>query len=292
MDARGNFVEQQSVIGGASVSVSIVSTNSSVGTISNSPVSIRGGTNNASTNLQAVAQGTTTVTAASTGFSSAQVAATVTNFTPPLLFSNGDTTIGQNLESQYTVTLPQDAGPNGAQITVLSSSANVQVSASAAGAGSQSIALTLSPNTRSTTFYVQGRANSGTAIVTATASGFESAIASIQLVPAAIVIFPTFATGTVGSSTSVSLFPALLDSANTPTGTSQLLAGPLSTNVSVNSDNPTVATVPTSITFQAGTNNFPLPITYGTAGRAIISLTEPTGFTVPNSLTAEAVTVN
>jgi hypothetical protein len=292
IDAGGNFVEQQTVAAGMSVSVSVVSTDTTVGTISTSPIIVAGGTDNASTIFQPMAQGTTTVTAASTGFASSQVAASVTAFAPPLLFSEGDTTIGQNLESQYTVTLPQNAGPAGLQITVLSGSPLMQVSATRDGAGSGSLVLAVAPNTRSATFYVQGRATTGTATLTATAAGFASATTSIQLAPAAIVLFPPTVSGTAGSTTSLMLFVALLDLTNTPIPTSQLLAGPLSANVSLSSSNQTVAAVPTSVDFQPGTGSVVIPITLRAPGFTGISLTEPSGFTVPNSHTSATVITN
>ena len=292
MDGSGNIVEQQVVAGSTPLSISVTSSNTAVGTIDTSPISVAGGSNSATCNLVLASAGTTTVTASATGFASAQVTATVTHTLPPLLFANGDGTIGKNLESQYTVLVPQNTSAGGVQVTIQSNSSLISVSASPTGAGSSSIVLSVPTNTSTATFYVQGLANSGAAIVTGTAAGYQTATANIQLAPSAIVIAPNAVSGNAGASTSAGLFVVVLDSTNTPQATDELIAGSSPVSVPVNSDTPTVASAPTRIAIQPGSGTANVPITLGVPGTATISITEPTGFTTPNSSVSTLVTAN
>src|SRR5581483_10637094 len=108
----------------------------------------------------------------------------------------------------------------------------------------------------------------------------------------AIVISPSSASGNAGSSTSLGLFVVLLDSTNTPQATDEILAGSAPLSVPVSSDTPSVASVPTRVSIQAGSASGSIPITLGSAGTATISVTQPAGFTTPNALTTALVTAN
>ena len=82
LNSSGVFVESQLVASTGSVSVTVVSSNPSVGTISSTPITIAGGTGSASTSLQPVTSGSTTVTVSAAQFTSAQVVGNIHKFEP------------------------------------------------------------------------------------------------------------------------------------------------------------------------------------------------------------------
>jgi hypothetical protein len=63
LDSMNNFVEVQPLSGGTSATVKVESSNTTVGTISSSPVTITGGNTSASSQFNAILAGSTTVTA-------------------------------------------------------------------------------------------------------------------------------------------------------------------------------------------------------------------------------------
>ncbi len=283
VDSGGNFLEQESVAFGGSVSVSVTSSDTSVGTISSSPFTIAGPTGTASTTFQPKARGAATITVSSPGFASAQVTANVTVTTPPLLLTQGDTTIGQNLETEYLITIPQNAGLGGLQVTLTSSSSQMAMATTPTGAASSPLIVTIAAGTNSVPVYVQSLASSGMATLAATATGYTQAQQVIQFAPSAIVLSPIFVSANAGSRTSLGLYVALLDDTGTPQPTDELLAGSQSVNVPLSTTSVNVAPVPASIAFPAGSGSTILTLTLGVAGSATISITEPAGFTTPSS---------
>ena len=107
LDSGGQFVEEELVSGGNPVSVMVLSSNHAAGTISTSPITIAGGSSSASTLLQPVAVGTTTVTASATSFASGQVVAT---FTSPNLLIDTGLTIGNHLPAAASVSFLSPQG--------------------------------------------------------------------------------------------------------------------------------------------------------------------------------------
>ena len=298
-DSGGNFIEEQLVIPTASVSVTVASGTTSVGTITSSPISIGGATSSASTTLHPVTVGQTIVTASAAPFTSAQVIANFTN--PPGLLVNGGLTIGKSLQYFDTVTLPSSAGTGGVPVTIQSSSGQLLLAVAPTDAGSSSIIVTVPQGQRSVNFYVQSLTDTGSGTYAASASGFTSSPnISAQFAPSGIVISPpSMSISLAAGSATASVFPAALDGSGAFVAAEPLAGGVSSVSVAVSS-NSAHATVPASVTLQPGLdpatvnlfnlNN--LTITPVSQGPATISVTQPAGFATPTSNTSTAVTVN
>ncbi len=293
LDANGNFIESQSVAAGGSASVTLIDSNTSVGTVGASPLTISGGTDNAATTLQPLTAGTTTLTASSPGFAAAQVGVTVTAVLPPLLFTAGDANIGEFLESQYTVTLTQSAPAGGVQITVQSDSGQALLASGVNGAGAASIVLQVPAGANTAMFYVQALSGAGTANVTASAAGYAPATAQVQLAPSGVVIFPPSASGNAGGNAAgVSLYVVWLDSSGAPQSSAEVLSGSQALPISLSNSAPSVASAPATVSIPAGSASAPVAITLSAAGSASVSVVQPPGFATPNANTSTEVTVN
>jgi hypothetical protein len=223
------------------------------------------------------------------GFASAAVGATFTTPTVNLLLS-GDSVVANGLELPYTVSLPSAAGSGGQDVTITSNSGGLLLSTTAAGAGSSSITVNVAQGSSSTTFFVQGAANSGSGTITAAASGYSSASATLSLARAGVVIVPSVS-GSAGSTGSAQLFFVYLDSTGTPQFDNTFLLGSNSVSVGVSSTNSSVASVPSSVTIQPGKGPGGVPITFGSSGSATITITQPAGFGTPNADQSGAVIV-
>ena len=286
---NGSISERQAVAGGQSVSVTVVSSNTAVGTITTSPITIAGGTDNALTFFHTASQGTSTITASAAQFASAQVVGTVTPNSPPIINS---VTVGKNLQQAASVLVPAVAGAGGIQVTITSNSAQLLLSASETTAGSAQIVVTIPQGGNEAVFYVQSLSASGTGTYTANATGFGSATGTATFAPSAVVLFPPSVTGSVAQGTAtISVLTAILDPSGTPTD-SQPLAGGQTLVVSVNSSDTSKATVPATVTVPAGASQAPLPITLKATGLATINVVQPAGWTTPNMLTSTAVVIN
>ena len=228
--------------------VAVVSGNTAAGTISASPINIPGGFDSASTSFQPQAQGSTTITASSPNFASAQVSATVTSQKVP---TPAPVTVGQFLQDQTAILLPSPAGAGGVNVTVTSNSPSVKLTTNPNAAGASSIVITIPANQQSATLYVQSLANTGSATYTVSTASFGTAVGTVQFAPSAVVLFPQSVSGPLssGSINSVSVFTALLDDSNTPV-TQQSLAGGSALNVAVSSTNTAVASVPTTVSYR------------------------------------------
>lgn len=291
LDGSGNFVSAQPLANG-SLTVTAQSSNTSVATVG-SPITISAGTDNASTGLTPTSSsvtGSTTVTVTAPNFTSASVTATYTTQQPALLMT-GDPIVANGLELPYTLSLPAKAGSNGQQVTIQSSSSSLLLSATAGGAGASLLNLTVPANTSGITFYVQGAANAGNGNITASATGYSSNTQSLTLAPAGIVIIPSIS-GTANTAGSAQIFFVYLDSTNTPQFDNSFTVANQAVTLGVSSANPSVASVPSSITMNPGNGAGVVPVAFGNAGSTSISITQPAGFGQPNAYTSSSVTVN
>src|SRR4029077_12349350 len=89
---------------------------------------------------------------------------------------------------------------------------------------------------------------------------------------------PSFNTTTTSGPSTLTVFATQLDNFGNPLGT-QPLAGGLSVNASLASDNTTVATVTTPATITGGSDNATAQFTPKSVGTAKIRVATPTGLT-------------
>ena len=285
----GSFAENQQAAGGVTLSVTVVSANTAIGTITTSPINIPAGLDSASTSFQPQAQGSTMITASSPNLASAQVGATVNSQKIP---TPAPVTVGQFLQDSTGILLPSPAGASGVAVTVTSNSPSLKLTTNPNVAGASSIVITIPANQQSATLYLQSLANSGSATYTISTASFGNAVGTVQFAPSAVILFPQSVSGPLssGSINSVAVITALLDGSNTPVS-QQSLAGGAALNVAVSSGNTGVATVPTTVTIAPGSSTTTLPITLKGIGTTGVSVSQPSGWTTPNSLTTASVNV-
>jgi hypothetical protein len=303
LDGSGNPLALQAVAYNVSISASVAPTNSNLGTVSGSPVTIATsfGTDSTTfvtfTTLQQL--GTTAITATASGYQSASVNVTV-NQQALLVSDDGGQAVGQNLEATGKVIVPGAAPSSPIQISVQSSSPNLLLSTDNA-TWKLNITVTVAANTTSTTFYIESLASSGQGTITAsTTADFGSGSDTISMVPSGILIYST----NTGNSLSISLgsgltapftvFAGQLDSSDNFV-VAQNVASTLTVNFG--NTNPAVGTFPSSLTIPVGTKtNTSGVFTPKATGSTTISVTEPSGFatpTAPATVTSSvAVTVN
>jgi hypothetical protein len=190
LDSSLNFVQVQPLRGKFTVQVPVTSSSPGTGTISTSPLTILGGSSDASTQFNALAIGVTNVTAGTpSGFKTPATAGSLeidVNQSGLLL---ADDTVGNNLETPETVTF-NGIAPGGLTILITSNDpSKLLLSKSPTAAGSASITLTMpTAGSHSPIFYAQGVSDTGTATYTAAANGFTSGTGTITLTRSGIVL--------------------------------------------------------------------------------------------------------
>lgn len=285
--------ETQAVAAGLNIPVTVVSSNTNAGTITTSPVTITGGSFSASTSFAAAAvapappNNQSQITASSNGYNGAAVTATVT--AGRLLVQSGKV-VGNRLQDTSAVFLQNQAAPaGGLTVHLVSNSASLKLATTATGAGQSEIDVFIPAGQTAALFYLHGNADSGTATVTATAPDFASSVGNVTLVASSIIVQPGTASGSVGGSSTVFIFPV----AHMDGGFSgQPVAGPTGVTVPINTTNAGVASVPANVNIAAGTDLANLTINFAGAGGATVSVVQPAGFTNPVTLTTVIVNVN
>jgi hypothetical protein len=135
---------------------------------------------------------------------------------------------------------------------------------------------------------MQGTANSGTVVVTATAPGFTSSTQSDSVAPSGIVIagangfvFPDNISLAAGPAP-ITISAAVLDpSTNGVVDTSQSLAPGQTVSVSVSNSNTAAGTLPSPVTFAGGNASATANFTPKAQGSSTLTVGQPSGFTTP-----------
>ena len=176
--------------------------------------------------------------------------------------------VGRNLEVAAHVVLTERNPKGPLDISVTSDNPDLMLlSAAPEAAGTRSVMVRVFPGLRqSAEFYIQGRADSGTATYTASAQGFASGTGNVTLgpsgfvfsAPAALSTGPeSFATSTDAPAINLRVFPALLD-ASLNVVNRQMVAGGSPVTIDVSSSTPSVGTFATSkLVMPAGSNSEP-----------------------------------
>ncbi len=295
LDASSAFAEVQQVRGGASASVDVASVNTTVGTITSSPLVFHGGDQDIQTAFAAASSGSTSVTASvPTGFSTPSgglnsITATVSPagiVTPPSI------SVGNNLEADVNIAL-NGGNPSGVDVTITSNNHSLLLlSKHATDPGSASITISLNPNNVATDFFVQGLAASGSGSYTISAPGYGSALGKVTLAPSGILLGTPSRMLSLGTSfvTSISfigpsqvpVYPAMLNASGNPVDTSQPIAGGHAFNVNVTSTSPAVGSVaPSTVTLAGGSSEASFTFDPLSPGTTTLQWTQPAGFTTP-----------
>ena len=311
------YAEQQAVAGGLSVSIELNNSAPEVGVVSPAVVSIAGGLPNALAEFKPIKAGTANISVTiPPGFGAppANYSGLVAAVSLPGIAITDQVMVGQNLQIGANVGLGEAAGAAGVQITLTSDDpTQLLLSKSATAVGAKSIVVTVAHNGVGGQFYLQALGKTGTVTYTAVAPGYASRQAKIGLAPSGVVIAPKpygppdeaelFRKGQEGARGFVShlskkakmpmavwtaqLDPITLRSADI---TVQPLRAGMSLKVDVESSNPAVGSVISSVVIKGGTDIGSTEFTPLSKGSTVISAITPAGFTKSaNSTSVEAI---
>jgi hypothetical protein len=286
-------VQTQAVAGGSSANVNVTSSTPSVGTITNSPVTIAGGNNTANPNFHPVANGSTTISVvAPSGFTTATQGTTTANVSTPTLLLFGGLQIGNQLEEQGTISLSAPAPAGGLPVTLTITSGSAKLSASGLDAGAAQIVVTIPAGASSGTYFIYGQSSSGSVSINATAPGFVPSSATDTLAASGIVIGgpagPGF-TDTISKAAGpapITVNSVILDPSTSIVLGTQPVAGNVSLSIPVSNSNPSAGTFPATVTLTGGNDTATPNFVPGTTGQSTtLTITaQPSGFTVPSQM--------
>lgn len=305
LNGSGVFVEAQQARGGTTIPVSLSSANTFAGTLpptaTISSANLSAGASSVNANFNALAIGSTVLTAATpTGFTAVsagtnQVTATVTAqglIADPV-------TVGRNLEAIYLLRVNSPPAAD-TQVTITTTDPNLRFSQTAAGAGVATLNLTIqSGRTVTQDFFVYGLASTGTASFTATAAGYSSATGTVTFGSSGFVVAGTAGFGGNFNMTSAAanqpldVRPALLDGSGVPVAF-QAVQGGVTASVAVTSSNPSVGAIITSpLSFTGGIGQRFTDFDSSSGGTTTVSVTTATaGFVTPSVQASLVVTVS
>ena len=285
------------VRGGATVSVSLTSTNGSVGTVS-SPVVFHGSdSTHTSTFTPSATTGTATLSAVTpSGFSTPATSKSVTVTVQPMAMSCSSTTVGKRLESTASCTLQGTAPKSPVTVVITSSDASrllLSNTPDGIGAGSITVTTTCFQNICQATtpsFYVYGLDDHEDVTYSASASGYGTGTGTVTLTPSGFVLagpsgvgqaFTAFPTSIKG----LTVYSAQLDSSGTFMSVATLAPGSPAVTVIVGSDNLNAGTVdPADVTIATGSSAGTTVFTAGSPSTTQIThlaISTPAGFSTP-----------
>jgi hypothetical protein len=284
---------------GVTANVAVVSSNTSVGEITTSPLSFTGGAASRTTQFDPKAAGTTTISLTTpTGFNTPASSTSITAQVIQPAISVPSAMIGRNLQQIATILLGEPAPAGGVTVTVTSESSLLRVAKTPTAAGAASITVDIPAGQGFGQFYLYALEGSGTATYRASASGYESRSATVTMAPSGIVIAGPFGFGFPlvaredGPNQPVTLFTAMLEPGTLEPVLTQPLAGGASRSVSITNSSTAVGTLPTSATIAAGSDNVVVQYTPKAQGTATLGVTQPTGYTAPARYTTLPVRVD
>jgi hypothetical protein len=289
-----DFVDFQSIRGGLTVNVNVTSSNTTVGTITTSPVVFAGGSTIGFTEFDPASAGSTTITVgAPAGFSTPAtgVSAIVTVIAPGILIDN-NVSVGRNLQQLGTALLGAPAPAGVLSLTLTSNSGLLLLSTSETAAGSGSITINVPAGQSVANYYLQSLGDTGTATYTATAPGYTTKTATVLLSPSGVVIegplgpgFPVTTTMAQGPQPLTVRTMLLEPGTNFPV-MPQALAGGMSLQVTLTSGSAGVGTVASPVTIAGGSDTGASQFTPVAAGQTTINVNRPAGYSLPSTYTS------
>lgn len=286
-----NFGSYQQLRAGVSpANVGVTSSNTTVATITTSPVVFNANDQSLSTALHPVGAGNTTISIATpAGFSTPSqfqsISATVQGAG---INTNTNVNTGKDLMTSSSFSLGiAPASP--VTVTVTSNSPSIAtVSTTDTVAGSSSISFS-NISTQAPAFYIQGLAT-GTATLTIHAPGYSDATVTVTVYASGFILSKANFSATPGSDTSVSIAPAVLLPGTMGVYDVQPLRPGVTVQIPITSSDTTIGTVvsPVSISGLSGSTTFHAIA----AGSTNLAITAPVGYSTPNSFQQITATVS
>ena len=280
---------QQLRPGVGAINVGVNSSNTSVATITTSPVVFNAGDQSQTTALHPVGAGTTTVSVATpAGFSTPSnyqsISATVQGAG---INTNTNVNTGKDLITSAGFSLGTvPASP--VTVTVTSNSPSIAtVSSSATAAGTSSISFPNVSN-QTPTYYVQG-ISTGTGTITIQAPGYGTATVTVTVYPSGFIVAKSNLSAAVGTDTTVSISPAVLLPGSLDVYDLQSLRPGVTVQVPITSSDTTVGTIasPVAVSGGSGTTTFHAVA----SGTTNLTISTPAGYSTPSVSQQLTVTV-
>lgn len=284
----------QSIRGGLSVDVPVTSSDTAVGTVTNSPLTFTGNISALNGSFDPLTAGTTTIAVTQpAGFSTPNnfqsIEATVT--APNINIAN--VTVGEDLQATVNISL-QSAPPVPTDVTItVANAANAIISSSATTVGTNTVTFTGVTGTFVGSLIVQGLAVGDTTL-SASANGYSNGSSNVTVTPSGFIINSpgNFSTTTFANNTNIQLRPYRLNPTTLAIQQIQNLRAGVNVDLTVSSSDTntgviTVAPVNMAENTSAVSTQFD-PIN---AGSTQLTIVTPTGFDTPNNFQSIDVTV-
>jgi hypothetical protein len=266
------------------VSVNVTSSNTGVGTITVSPVTIPAGSAGATSGFLPVSAGSSTLSVdVPTGFSvPAAFGSVAASVSTSGIGITQNVSIGKFLQIQGFFTLGAPA-PAGLKVHLASSNSSLLLlSTSPTVAGTGSIDITMTAGGSSGIYYIQALADTGIVTYTASAPGYASRTGSITLTTSGVVVGDGSGAMLFGNTATVSM--AQLDPGNVFGQIQQLAGGHPDVSIAMATDIAGV-TITSPVTISAGADTATAVLTGSGFGH--VSATTPPGFTDSNVLSVQ-----
>ena len=235
--------------------------------------------------VSGVAPGGAQVTASAPGIPDATLAVNVTT-APPINFASS-VSVGFNLQTIMGGSLGT-AAPAGNLIVTLTSAdpARVLLANTATAAGTASIQVQVNAGSIGIpSFFVQGLADTGSVLVTATAPGYANGSFNVILEPAGFYINRgDISTSVFSDDTNVSLRLGRLNPVTNTLIQVQALRGGLTVAVDMTSSDPGVGTISSGNSFTGNSSAINAVFSPQSAGTTTLSLVQPAGFVAPTNV--------
>lgn len=317
LDAKLNPVAPQYIAGGSSATFQVTSSDAKVGKLLPPQVTIPAGLIKVDTEFQPQSPGTTTLgLKLPDGFDvPVQFGTMPIVVTAPGLAITDDARVGRNLQMIGGLSLGEFAPAGGLLVTIKSDDPKKMVlSTSKSEPGKESIQIKIPAGGTNAEYVIQALADSGDITYVASAPGFVSRKATISLTPSGLVmggpqgppdeaelINKQIAEGPHGFMSLLSLkekdpvavFTVQLDPVTLRGAdlTVQPLRAGYSLDVELKNSDPSVGTCDTRLKIPAGHYSAVTRFTGLKAGKTIVSVVTPEGFTTAKNSTALTITV-
>jgi len=312
---KDGSVAQQPVAGGKAVKVELTNSDPKVGELTAPEVVLNGGESSALLGFKPAGVGSTTLAMKiPAGFSAPpKMASVVATIALPGIGLAGEINLGKNLQLASSVLLGEPAPADGLDVTLTSEDpTKLVISGKEDELGSKSITVHVPGGQMRATYYLQALSESGTITYSATAPGFRTRSAPVYLAPCGILVVykpygapdraevqrdtrdaRPFTTKVGKEHVELSLWVVYLDR-DTHRGadiTVQSLRPGITPVVELKSSDPSVATVPASVTMRALSQKVDVDFIPLSAGKTVITVSTPEGFTTPSNAHSVGATV-
>ena len=314
LSPSGEYLQQELLAGGNSISVTVSSSNPAAGVVNPSTVTIKGGDATAVAHFEAGKVGETELTASlPDGFRISLYSTVKANVDQPGIALTDQLYIGHDLQIECNVGLGKFAPEGGVTVTLTSDDpSRLLISSSLTEPGSKSLSIRIPEGELRAKYYLQALGDDGKVTYSASAPGFTKRTATMTLGPSGILMgmagppdenelmskesgdrLHGFGISLSRGTTPIHIYTALLHPTNHRGAdiTVQPLRPGMSLQVELQSSDPLVGTITSPVTIASPKYENSATLTLLKAGSTVLSLKTPSGFTTAANATSIKATV-